>query len=163
MMKSADYWMVAIVLVSAVIGLMRGFLREVVAIVSLLLAIFVAWHFGTYLAPHLGGLLADSQVQPWAARAILFVIVLAIGSIAGLFLGHFVRLSMFYVTDRFLGFAFGLLRGIAVIGVLVIICQLLRLDGEPWWRDSLLIPYAERVADGLRALVGEEHHRITRV
>jgi membrane protein required for colicin V production len=163
MMKSTDYWVVAIVLISAIVGLMRGFLREAIGIISLLLAIFIAWHFGSNLAPHLGGLLADPQVQPWAARAILFVIVLAIGSITGLFLGHFVRLSIFYVTDRFLGFAFGLLRGIAVVGVLVIIGQLLLMNADPWWRDSLLMPYAERVADVLRSLVGEAHHRITQV
>jgi membrane protein required for colicin V production len=163
MMKSADYWVVAIVLLSAIIGLMRGFLREVVAVVTWILALFIAWHFGAMLAPHLGGLLTNEQVRPWAARAILLLLVLFIGSIAGVFIGHFVRLSLFSVTDRFLGFAFGLVRAAVVLGVLVIICQLLRLDGESWWRESLLIPYAERVANGLRTLVGDEHHQVTRV
>jgi membrane protein required for colicin V production len=115
------------------------------------------------LAPHLGGLLTNEQVRPWAARAILLLLVLFIGSIAGVFIGHFVRLSLFSVMDRFLGFAFGLVRAAVVLGVLVIICQLLRLDGESWWRESLLIPYAERVANGLRTLVGDEHHQVTRV
>lgn len=163
MMKSADYWVLAIVLLSAIIGLMRGFLREVVAVVTWILALFVAWHFGPWLAPHLGGLLTDEQVRPWAARAILLILVLFIGSITGVFIGHFVRLSIFSVTDRFLGFAFGLVRAAVVLGVLVIICQLLRLDGERWWRESLLIPYAERVANGLRTLVGDAHHGVTRV
>ena len=163
MMKSADYWVVAIVLLIAIIGLMRGFLREVVAVITWLLALFIAWHFGAGLAPHLGGLLADEPVRPWAARAILLVLVLFIGSIAGMFIGHFVRLSIFSATDRFLGFALGLVHGAVVLGVLVIICQLMRLDGERWWQESLLVPYAERVANVLRTLVGEEHHRVTRV
>ena len=98
-----------------------------------------------------------------AARAILLVLVLFIGSIAGMFIGHFVRLSIFSATDRFLGFALGLVHGAVVLGVLVIICQLMRLDGERWWQESLLVPYAERVANVLRTLVGEEHHRVTRV
>jgi membrane protein required for colicin V production len=163
MMKSADYWIIAIVLLSAIIGLLRGFLREVVAVVTWLLALFIAWHFGALLAPHLGGLLTDGQVRPWAARAILFLLVLFIGSMAGVFIGHFVRLSMFSGMDRLLGFAFGLARAAVVLGVLVIICQLLRLDGESWWRESVLVPYAERVAEGLRTLVGDEHHHVTRV
>jgi uncharacterized membrane protein required for colicin V production len=70
---------------------------------------------------------------------------------------------MFSVTDRFLGFALGAVHGAIVLGVLVILCQLLHLDGERWWQESRLVPYAERVADGLRTLVGEEHHRVTRV
>jgi membrane protein required for colicin V production len=163
MMKSADYWVVAIVLLSAIIGLMRGFLREAVAVVSLLLALFIAWHIGPKLAPHLGGLLADESVRPWAARAILLLVVLFIGSIVGVLIAHFVRLSIFMGTDRFLGFTLGAVRAGIVLGVLVIICQLLRLDDEGWWRESRLIPYAERIAEGLRTLVGEAHHHVTRV
>jgi membrane protein required for colicin V production len=163
MMKSADYWVLAIVLLSAIVGLMRGFLREAVAVVSWLLALFIAWHFATNLAPYLGGLLADPQVRPWAARAVLFLGVLFVGSVAGVFIGHFVHLKMFIGTDRFLGFTVGVLRAGIVLGVLVIICQLLRVDDEHWWRESVLIPYAERIADGLRTLVGEAHHQVTRL
>jgi membrane protein required for colicin V production len=70
-------------------------------------------------------------------------------------MGHFVRLSIFSGMDRFLGVVFGALRGMVLIGVFVILGQLLRLDGEHWWRQSLLIPYGESVANGVRALVGE--------
>jgi membrane protein required for colicin V production len=163
MMKSADYWVVAIVLLIAIVGLMRGFVREIVAVITWLLALFIAWHFASWLAPQLGGLLADENVRPWAARAILLLLVLFVGSIAGMFIGHFVRLSIFSGTDRFLGFAIGVLHAAIVLGVLVMICQLLRLDGERWWHESRLIPYAERVANGLRTLVGDEHHHPTRV
>ena len=162
MLKSADYWVIAIVLLTAIIGLMRGFLREIVEVVSWLLALFIAWHFAAWLAPHLGALLADEQ-RRWAARAILLCLVLFVGSIAGIFIGHFVRLSLFSGTDRFLGFTLGVVRGGIMVGVLVIICQLLRLDDERWWHESRLIPYAERVANGLRTLVGDEHHRLTQV
>ena len=46
-----------------------------------------------------------------------------------------------------------------LLGVFVILGQLLRLQGERWWRQSLLIPYGESIANGLRALVGEERVR----
>jgi len=74
----------------------------------------------------------------------------------GAVLGHFVRLSIFSGTDRFLGLMFGLARGVLLLGVFVILGQLLRLDGERWWRQSLLMPYGESVANGLRAFVGEQ-------
>jgi membrane protein required for colicin V production len=163
MLKSADYWVVAFVLLSAIVGFMRGFLREVIAVVSWLLALFIAWHFSTSLESHLGGLLADPQVRPWAARAILILGVVFIGSVAGVFIAHFVRLTMFIGTDRFLGFTFGALRAGIVLGVLVIICQLLRIDEQSWWRESVLVPYAEHIAAGLRTLVGEQQHHVTGV
>jgi membrane protein required for colicin V production len=163
MMKSADYWVVAIVLLISITGLMRGFLREIIAVIAWLLALFIAWHFSGWLAPQLGGLLAEPHVRPWAARVILLFVVLFIGSIGGMFAGHFVRLSIFAGTDRFLGFTLGLVRAAIVLGVLVIVGQLLRVDEERWWQQSLLVPYAERVANGLRTLVGDEHHRVTRI
>ena len=67
---------------------------------------------------------------------------------------------MFSGMDRFLGLVFGLLRGVVLLGVFVILGQVLRLDGERWWTRSLMIPYGESVANGLRTMVGEKpvHH-----
>jgi len=46
-----------------------------------------------------------------------------------------------------------------LLGVFVILGQLLRLQEEQWWRHSMLIPYGESMANGLRMLVGEERVR----
>jgi membrane protein required for colicin V production len=73
-----------------------------------------------------------------------------------------VRLSIFSGMDRLLGFAFGILRGFLLLGVFVILGQLLRLPAEGWWRHSLMIPYGESIANGLRSLVGEPHVAHTR-
>ncbi len=154
-MNATDYWVIAGVILSAVFGALRGFLREAVASVSWLIALFVAWHFSDLIEPHLGGLLAGSSVKIWAARAVLVILILLLGAVIGTALGHFVRLSVFSGMDRFLGVVFGILRGMILLGVFVILGQLLRLEDERWWRHSLLIPYGESVANGLRALVGE--------
>jgi membrane protein required for colicin V production len=82
-----------------------------------------------------------------------------LGAAIGALLSHFVRLSIFSGMDRLLGVFFGLLRAVVLLGVFVILGQLLRLDGEKWWTRSLLVPYGESVANGLRALVGEERVR----
>jgi membrane protein required for colicin V production len=158
-MNSTDYVVIAAVVLSAVIGAARGFLREAVALGAWVIALFFAWHFSDLIAPHLGGLLSDSEVRPWAARVIIVALVLLLGALVGATLGHFVRLSIFSGLDRLLGFAFGVLRGFVLLGVFVILGQLLRLQEERWWRHSVLIPYGESVANGLRTLVGEERVR----
>ena len=155
-MNFADYLIVALVVISAVVGVLRGFLREVIALVTWVLAIFIAWHFGDALEPHLGGLLDLPEVRPWAARAILFLVVLLIGWAIGAVVVHFVRLSIFSGMDRFLGLLFGLARGVVIVGVMIILAQLLRLDGEQWWGRSLLIPFGESVANVLRTIAGEQ-------
>jgi membrane protein required for colicin V production len=159
-MNFADYVVIAAVIISALVGAMRGFLREAVALAAWIIALFIAWHFSDLIEPHLGGLLSGSYVKPWAARVIIVLLILLIGAGVGSLLSHFVRLSMFSGMDRFLGFVFGVLRGLVLLGVFVILAQALRLDGDRWWRQSLLIPYGESTANGLRALVGEPkvHH-----
>jgi membrane protein required for colicin V production len=161
-MNATDYLVIVAIVLSAVIGAMRGFLREAIAFGAWVIALFLAWHFSDLIAPHLGGLMADSEVRPWAARIIVVVLVLLLGAGIGATLGHFVRLSIFSGMDRLLGFAFGLLRGFVLLGVFVILGQLLRLQGEHWWRGSLLMPYGESIANGLRTLVGEERVRYSR-
>ena len=161
-MNATDYLVIAAIIVSAAVGAVRGFLREAVALGAWLIALFLAWHFSDLIAPHLGGLMADSEVRPWAARVIITVLILLLGAGIGATLGHFVRLSIFSGMDRLLGFAFGLLRGFVLLGVFVILGQLLRLQGEHWWRGSLLIPYGESIANGLRTIVGEERVRYSR-
>ena len=152
-----DYLVILAILLSALVGALRGFLRESVALGAWIIALFLAWHFADLIEPHLGGLLADSSVRPWAARVIVIVLVLLLGAATGAILGHFVRLSIFSGMDRLLGFGFGLLRGFVLLGVFVILGQLLRLQGEGWWRHSLMIPYGESMANGLRTMVGEAH------
>ena len=157
-MSTADSLLLVLVCLSAVVGLLRGFLREVIALLSWFVALALAWHLGTRLEPYLGGVLAEPQVRPWAARLIVLGAVLLIGAAVGAIVSYWVRLSIFSGMDRFLGFLFGLLRGILIMGVVVIFCQTLRLDGERWWHRSMLIPYAEHVAAALRTLVGAPSH-----
>lgn len=151
-MNTADYVVITGIVLSAIVGAVRGFLREAIALATWLAALFVAWHFSRLVEPYLGGLLAGSAVRPWAARIIIVVLILLVGMVIGATVAHFVRLSLFSGTDRFLGFMFGAARGAVLLGVFVILGQLLHLDSQRWWRRSSLIPYGQSIANGLRAL-----------
>jgi membrane protein required for colicin V production len=153
-LNTADYLIIATVAISGIVGLLRGLLREVISLFTLLLAAFVAWHFAGKVEPHLGGLLTNEAVRPWAARLILFVCVLLLGHAVGAICGHFVRLSLFRGVDSFLGLVFGLVRGALVVGAAVIVCQTVRLDNEDWWHQSALIPFGQDAANLLWSLGG---------
>lgn len=154
-MVTLDYIILAIILLSAVAGLVRGFLKEVCSLVTWVLAIWLAWRLGPSLAPHLGGLLEKEPYGLWAGRAIVFVAVLVVGAIIGFAVNHFVRLSLFSGLDRMLGFLLGLLRGVVITGFVVILAQAVELDDESWWQRSKLVPIVAPVASVLRAVVGE--------
>jgi membrane protein required for colicin V production len=96
----------------------------------------------------------------WAARAVIFVGVLLLGGAVSVVLGHYVRVSMFAGMDKFLGFVFGIIRGVVIVGAFTIAVQALRMDEDPRWKNSRLMPYAIGVADALRGIVGEQLERI---
>jgi membrane protein required for colicin V production len=162
-MIAVDYIILAIIVISAVMGLVRGLLREAVAVITWFLAIVLAWSFASSLEPLLGGILVGSPLRIWAARAIIFVGVLLLGGAVAVILGHYVRVSMFSGLDRFLGFLFGLVRGVIIVGAFTIAIQALRMDQDARWKNSRLLPYAASVADALRGIVGERLERIEKI
>jgi membrane protein required for colicin V production len=159
-MIAVDYIILAILIISAIMGVVRGLLRESIAVITWFLAIVLSWSFATSLEPLLGGVLVGSPLRIWAARVIIFVFVLLLGGAISVILGHYVRVSMFAGMDKFLGFVFGLIRGIVIVGALTIAIQALRMDEDPRWSRSRLLPYAIGVADALRGIVGENLERI---
>jgi membrane protein required for colicin V production len=154
-MVAVDYIIITIVIVSAVTGLVQGLLREVFALVTWVLAVWLAWKFGPLIEPHLGGALRQAPYGLWAGRGIVFIGVLVVGGIIGAIVNHYVRLSIFSGLDRLLGFGLGLLRGVVIVGVIMVLAQQVKLDGEAWWRKSSLLPRLQPVASLLRSLAGE--------
>jgi membrane protein required for colicin V production len=159
-MIAVDYIILAILIISAVMGLVRGLLREAVAVITWFLAIVLAWSFASSLEPLLGGILVGSPLRIWAARTVIFVGVLLLGGAVAVILGHYVRVSMFAGMDKFLGLVFGIVRGVVIVGAFTIAIQALRMDEDPRWKTSRLLPYAGAVADALRGIVGEKLERI---
>jgi membrane protein required for colicin V production len=149
-MTPADYVIVFLALVSTAVGVWRGFTSEALSIVTLLAAIGVAWTFAAQLDPHLGEWASAAEVRLWAARVILFVIVLVVGGLVSWLARKLVRHTGLSGLDRTLGAAFGLLRAAVLVGLAVIVLQFAGLDQESWWQQARLRPYAERVAAAVK-------------
>ena len=154
-MNGADWIIIAIVVISCLIGVWRGFMREAISLATWIIGLWLAWTFSSSIEPMLGGLLSGPQVKVWVARLIILVLVVLAGNLVGYIVTRAVRYSPFGVADRLLGVLFGLLRGALLVGIGVILGELLELDAEPWWKDSALLPYMDFLGDWVRALVNE--------
>jgi len=152
----ADVFILLILVASTLIGVLRGFVREAVSVVFWILAIWLSWKLGPAVEPHLGGLLKDPTVAPWAGRLVILVLVLLLGWVVGMLLGYLTRSLGLGPTDRIMGLLFGIVRGLVLVGLLIIGGELLHMNNEEWWRQSKLVPYGESVGDWLRAMVGEK-------
>ena len=154
-MTGVDVLILVVLVGSTVIGALRGFIRESVSVVFWILAIWGAWQFGPVIEPHLGGLLADPSIAPWVGRLVILVLILLVGWVAGMLLSYFTRSMGLGPLDRAIGVLFGVVRGMVLVGLMIIGAELLHMNQEEWWGRSKLVPYGEAVGDWLRAMVGE--------
>lgn len=149
-MTGIDYAFLLALLASLVAGALRGFVREVISLVSWLVGLWVAWHYTYVLTPHLGGVLGAPGLREWTARILLLAGVVLLGAVVGALVGFLMRRAAgLTVTDRLLGLVFGVVRALVVIGVFVMVGRGLDLEQEPWWTGSRLMPYAEQSANWL--------------
>jgi membrane protein required for colicin V production len=155
-LTGADLFILAILLGSTLIGVLRGFIREAVSVAFWILAIWGAWKMGPLVEAHLGGLLADPAIAPWVGRLVILILVLLLGWVVGMLLSYFTRAMGLGPLDRVIGLVFGAVRGLVLVGLVVIGGELLHINQEDWWTRSKLIPYGETVGDWLRAMVGEK-------
>lgn len=151
-MVVVDYILIGAFLVSVAVGFFRGFFREAMSLVTWALAIWVAWRYSWLVEPALEAI-SSPALRLWIGRAATFVIVLLAGGLAGFLLARVVQASGLSGTDRVLGMVFGAGRGVLVVGLMVLVFQMLELDREPWWDDSLVVPPASRLADGMREML----------
>lgn len=146
-MAIVDIIILVATLVSVAIGWFRGLVKEAMSIAALLIAIWSAMHLGPYAGGWLGGTIDSTELQMWAGRFLVFVVILALGAFLGWGISKIVHLSGLSGTDRALGGFFGLLRAALLVGLFVLGGRYAGFDAELWWLDSRIIRYGDYIAD----------------
>ncbi|VTM24818.1 Pur regulon 18 kDa protein [Stutzerimonas stutzeri] len=136
-----DYIIIGIIAFSIIVSLLRGFVREVLSLASWVVAFIVASQFYSSLAAYLTQI--DSlYIRNGTAIGILFVLTLIVGAIVNFVIAQLVDKTGLTGTDRVLGAAFGLLRGVLIVAaVLFFLDTFTNFEQTEWWKESKLIPH----------------------
>ena len=148
-----DWAIVAIVAISALISLSRGFVKEALSLVTWIIAGAVAWMFGGSLSEYLAGYIQTPSARVITGCAIMFVATLIVGAMINYLIGELVRVTGLSGTDRFLGMAFGAARGVLLVVVAVGLLSLGPVQQDEWWKQSQLVPKFLLVADWSKNLI----------
>ncbi len=149
-MTGADIVILVIIGISALLSLVRGFIKEALSLVTWIAAFWVSLAFTDRAADLLANWVSLPSARAALAFAGLFVAVLLLGGLVNYLIGQLVRKTGLGGTDRMLGMVFGVLRGVMVVAVLVLLAGLTAVPQDPWWQGSSLLPHFERIALWLR-------------
>jgi len=145
-MMWADIAILVIIGISCVISLFRGFVREVLSLLAWILALWVALRFTDRVAPLLAGQVSVPSLRLAIAFLALFLATLLVVGIINFLISKLVEKTGLTGTDRVLGMAFGTVRGVAVVALLVLAAGLTPLPQDPWWRESRFLPHLQGLA-----------------
>ncbi len=141
-----DYTIVGLVLISSVIGLLRGFIKEAFSLVIWMVAIWIGLTFSREFSVFLEEWVDYPSARIAIAFALLFLVTLILGALISYLLGELVRRTGLTGSDRFAGMIFGIARGLVVVSIAVMLAGLTPLPEDSWWKESMLIPPFQSLA-----------------
>lgn len=133
-----DYVVVGIVVASLVLGLWRGVVGEIIALVAWVLAFFAAKLWGAEIAQALFGGILDPGLRVVAGWVAVFVIVLLLMALLRLAVRGLLKALGLTLTDRLLGVIFGVARGLLIVLALVALGGMTTMPKEKWWSEARL-------------------------
>lgn len=149
----ADLAVLAIIGLSAVLSLFRGFVREAIALAGWIAGLWLAFRFGEVAAGWFGRWIESPDIRSVLGFAAVLAAALVVAGVAGRLAGGLVHVTGMGGTDRVLGMIFGAGRGAVIVAVLALLAGFTGMKGESWWGESVLLPRFEAVAAELGRLL----------
>ena len=143
-MTSFDYIVLAIVLVSAILGFMRGLIKEVLSLVAYVVSFMAAVWWGPLASQWLEPWVDNSLLRTGLAYGAVFLVMLLLVGLVNITLATFIDRTGLSPADSGMGSLFGIVRGLLIVLVLVSLGGYTELPKEAWWREASLAPLAER-------------------
>lgn len=138
-----DWAILGILSVSAIISLIRGFVKEALSLAFWAVAFVVSMTFHSQMMQLLENAIERVYLRELVAYVSLFAGTLLVGTMTTYLLSEFVKKTGLGGTDRLLGMIFGAARGVIVVVALLVIAPklLTDIDKDSWWQESQLIPH----------------------
>jgi membrane protein required for colicin V production len=132
-----DYAVLAIIGISVLLSIMHGLVRELLALASWIVAFLAAQIYATAVAPLLPAAIPDQSLRLLAAFLIVFLVVLLLLTLLAIAVSGLLKKAGLGLVDRALGAVFGLVRGLAIVMVVVLLAGLTTLPRQPVWRHAM--------------------------
>ena len=138
-MNILDYAIMVITVLSVLVGLWRGFVREAISLGVWVAAFWLAYALAGSVEVYLIGWISDEALRLGAAFVIIFLAVHMLGFVVSFVALKLVKSVGLGSVDRAAGGGFGVLRAVVVISVAVLLAGFTPLKEEPFWTQSYFV------------------------
>jgi membrane protein required for colicin V production len=132
------------------LSIIHGFVREVLALASWIVAFLVAQTYVTAVEPLLPAAIPGLSLRMLAAFIIIFLVVLLAMTLLTIAVSSLVKRAGLGMVDRTLGAAFGMARGLAIVILTVLLAGLTTLPKQPAWRHAMFSAPLEALANAIK-------------
>lgn len=150
-----DYIVLIIIGLSVILSVMRGVVREVLAIVGLVAAFYVGVTYTNQLLPMMPVDIPNDALRVLAAFLVLFLATLLLATLLGIALSAIFKKAGLGWLNRFLGALFGVARGLLIVCVIVFLAGLTDIPKDPRWRNAMFSAPIEALVANLLPWVPE--------
>ncbi|GAA5786507.1 bacteriocin production protein [Chitiniphilus shinanonensis] len=141
-----DYVVLAILGLSVLLSVMRGLVQELMALAAWVAAAWVALSYADEAAAWVPDGLPSAELRYLAGFAGLFFAVWLLATLLRITLNQFLKATGLKPLDRALGGAFGLVRGLLFVMLIVIGAGLTPVPKSRAWQDAMFSPLFEASA-----------------
>lgn len=152
-MTPVDLAFAGVLLLSALVGVWRGLLRETLSVLSWVAAGYLAYRYHPLVAELLARWIAEPTVRRVGAIAAVFVGAAVVFAVLSHLIVGLIRGTPLRGVDRGLGLLFGLARGVLVIAITVLVVDGSSLAEREAWKSAASLDAARVPAQWLRALL----------
>ncbi len=154
-LNEIDYGIIGIISISVLFGLLRGFVREALSLMTWI----IAGILGTLYCDEVGAWFTSISIV--GVRLLLaFILIVLTTLIAGGIISHLlsklIKSTKFSITDRIIGVLFGFARGVAIIAIVILIVQPSVVAKKEIWKTSVLVPQFEPASLWIKAQLPED-------
>ena len=152
--NQVDIVILIITVLSSVFGLWRGLIKEVLSLLTWIAALLVSRVYSEPLAGLMTGMIENDGIRYVSAFAILFVIVMMLGTFLNFLMSKLLNVTGLKLADRLLGAVFGVARGVIIVLVILFVTNVFVSETE-LWQKSQLIPYGMDLIEKSQVFIGD--------
>ena len=140
-MNEADWVILAVLGISGLLSLWRGFVKEAISLIFWVTAFILSLQLRVQFSTLMPASIESESVREMLSFIVIFFGTLIVGGLTNRIISSLLKFSGMGGTDRFLGMVFGIFRGsVLVTAALIVLPPFFDLEQQGWWRSSILIP-----------------------